>query len=305
MMSINLINDAWIPVWTRAGTSGTICPAEAAIPIVLAMPRPDLNGALTEFLIALLTTAAVPSTKRHGVRGGHRRHAQMRSGRVRPIEIHASATWVQCRAYWGPSNRCAGEEAKKKNTDFLSRAGTVAALSPSAAAASVIALQSYATQGGRGYATNPWRWSTLDNGESGSTLWGRLWPNVETREQISEKRGASSYSEAHDAIYPWLSQWRDSTVTPMVRTPSLSTGRCHVAFNSFCHLATARRAASLERKLYGLVRECRVQSGIKYAGWQHPLTPYWRRLTEEWLPARGRVDRIGYRDGRRARAVDQ
>lgn len=59
----NLITDAWIPARTRSGMVRTIRPAEVGDPdlVALALPRPDLNGAVTEFLIALLTTAATPA----------------------------------------------------------------------------------------------------------------------------------------------------------------------------------------------------------------------------------------------------
>ena len=61
-MAINLITDAWIPARMGSGAIRLIRPAEVADPelVSLAMPRPDLNGAVTEFLIGLLTTAAAP-----------------------------------------------------------------------------------------------------------------------------------------------------------------------------------------------------------------------------------------------------
>ena len=182
-----------------------------------------------------------------------------------------------------------GEEAKKKNTDFLGRAGTVAALSPSAAAASVIALQSYATQGGRGYVTSIRGGGPLSTlVVSGSTLWGRLWPNVETRGQISE-RAVSSYPEAHDAIYPWLSQWRDGTVTPDGAHPLLVYWSMPRRIQLILSSGNGETCSITGERPDALVRECGIQSGNKYAGsWQHPLTPYWRREPlEEWLPTRG------------------
>src|SRR5262245_2446692 len=62
---MNLITDAWLPVRTPAGRQ-TIQPDQIADPDVLALdfPRPDLNGAVAELLIALLATFDPPADER-------------------------------------------------------------------------------------------------------------------------------------------------------------------------------------------------------------------------------------------------
>lgn len=68
---MNLINDAWIPVRRADGTPDKIEPWRMAdhvnsnrSPIVtIASPRPDFDGALTQFLIGLLQTTCTPDEK--------------------------------------------------------------------------------------------------------------------------------------------------------------------------------------------------------------------------------------------------
>lgn len=68
---MNLINDAWIPVRRADGTTEKVEPWRLTdhvgtdkIPIVaVASPRPDFDGALTQFLIGLLQTTCTPETE--------------------------------------------------------------------------------------------------------------------------------------------------------------------------------------------------------------------------------------------------
>ena len=67
---INLIHDTWIPVRRKNGTVTNIAPwqvtecSENQELIELASVRPDFNGALIQFLIALLQTTCAPEDSR-------------------------------------------------------------------------------------------------------------------------------------------------------------------------------------------------------------------------------------------------
>ena len=67
-MAYNLIDERWIPVERRSGKVEMIAPAQIAEredpPLRIASPRPDFDGALLEFFIGLLQTAAAPATER-------------------------------------------------------------------------------------------------------------------------------------------------------------------------------------------------------------------------------------------------
>ena len=68
---MNLINDAWIPVRRADESTEKIEPwrftdhvGTGKSPIVaVASPRPDFDGALTQFLIGLLQTTCTPDTE--------------------------------------------------------------------------------------------------------------------------------------------------------------------------------------------------------------------------------------------------
>ncbi|EQD59749.1 CRISPR-associated protein Cse1, partial [mine drainage metagenome] len=68
---MNLINDAWIPARRADGTTEKIEPwrltdhiGTGKSPIIaVASPRPDFDGALTQFLIGLLQTTCTPETE--------------------------------------------------------------------------------------------------------------------------------------------------------------------------------------------------------------------------------------------------
>ena len=68
---MNLINDPWIPVQHRDGTTKLIKPWQLTVtenPVVaLDTVRPDFNAALLQFLIGLLQTAASPTTEEEWV----------------------------------------------------------------------------------------------------------------------------------------------------------------------------------------------------------------------------------------------
>jgi CRISPR system Cascade subunit CasA len=306
-MTLNLITSAWIPAFSRSGSVRAIRPAEVGDPdlVGLALPRSDLNGAVTELLIALLTTCAAP--------------ADEEAWRVwwasppLPEELDAAMaphtpafepesfmqTSLNCEAepIEGLLLDASGAETIRDNADFLARDGSVSTLSPAVAAAAVYALQAFATQGGRGYAPSVRGGGPLTTlVASGTTLWGRLWPNVETREQIAA-RAIGAMPIGIDTIYPWLNSSLEQA-TPDKANP------LHV------YWAMPRRiqlvmspgngnACSLTGECSEiLVRSFRTEhGGIDYSGWKHPFAPYYRiKLTESWLPVRGRVNRIGYRD---------
>ncbi len=68
---MNLINDAWIPVRRADGTTEKVEPwrltdhvgTDKSPIVAVASPRPDFDGALTQFLIGLLQTTCTPETE--------------------------------------------------------------------------------------------------------------------------------------------------------------------------------------------------------------------------------------------------
>ncbi|MCY4259651.1 MAG: type I-E CRISPR-associated protein Cse1/CasA, partial [Rhodobacteraceae bacterium] len=134
------------------------------------------------------------------------------------------------------------------------------------------------------------------------TLWGRLWPNVETRGQIAN-RAVNSLDSA--PIFPWLMPTRTShsksggrSTTPAdVHPLQVYWGmprRIRLEFQSVdgahCELTDAEDqvlVASYRTKNYG----------INYSeGFEHPLTPHYRQKTDSpKLPVHPNPGGISYR----------
>jgi CRISPR system Cascade subunit CasA len=308
-MALNLITSAWIPAFHRSGFVRAIRPAEVSDPdlVGLALPRPDLNGAVTELLIALLATCAAPADEE-----------AWRAWWISPplpeeldaaMAPHAPAfelsTFMQTQLDCNPDPieglliDSAGDNTVKENADMLARRGLISAMSPAMAAAAIYARQTYAPQGGPGYFV-----SIRGGGPmttilaSGRTLWGRLYPNVETRDQIAA-RAVGAIPVGLEAIYPWLmTRERRTASTPDNANP------LHVYWSMPCRIELVMTPGNGEvcsltgERSEVLVRGYRAENGgIQHSGWKHPFTPYYRvKETEDWLPVRGRLGRIGYRD---------
>jgi CRISPR system Cascade subunit CasA len=307
-MAHNLITSAWIPAFHRSGSVRAIRPAEVSDHdlIGLALPRPDLNGAVTELLIALLTTCAAPADEEawRAWWASPPSPEQLDAAMAPHAPAFELATFMQtqleCRdePIEGIFIDGPGDNTLEENADFLARAGSIAALSPAMAAAAIYARQSFSLQAGPGYFV-----SIRGGGPmttilaSGTNLWGRLWPNVETREQVAA-RAVGAIPTGRDAIYPWL-MTRDRRTTS---TPD-NTSPLRVYWSMPCRIQLVMTPSNGEAcNLTGerselLVRSYRTENGgIQHAGWQHPFTPYYRDKAKGWLPVRGRVGRIGYRD---------
>ena len=113
-------------------------------------------------------------------------------------------------------------------------------------------------------------------------LWGRLWPNVETREAI-ESRGVAGPKSGRERIFPWLAPTRTSNERAQGRPTSPRDAdplqvywgmprRIRLLFESadgrVCDLTGATDPV--------IVRACRTRNyGVQYTeGFAHPLSPY-------------------------------
>jgi CRISPR system Cascade subunit CasA len=314
---MNLLTDRWLPVRTSTGRR-VIRPDQIAEPDVLALdfPRPDFNSAVAELLIGLLSTFDPPADERDW------------AARWRERRIDANALAVAAPAFaferfaQEPGidgtplpienlliDALAGAEADASR-DLMNRAGQIKALSPGMAAAALWALQSYAPQGGSepnrdpnikqtrvGYYTSLRRGGPLTTLVlAGSDLWGLVWPNVETREQLAARFVGRPDRDPTMAL-PWMRS------NPAAITPD-NTHPCTV------YWATPRRIRleiSESRgetcSLTGGASETLVQSyvraggGPRYEGWQHPLSPHEKNAQAGgWVARRARMERVGMRN---------
>jgi CRISPR system Cascade subunit CasA len=193
-----------------------------------AWPRADFDGAAHEFLIGLLATAAAPTDDEERLAwwevppapemlqerfaeyadaffldGDGARFMQDADDLEGAVEVEVGALLIDA----------PGENTLKKNADLFVKRGSVSVLCRAAAAMALFTLQAYAPSGGEGHRTSLRGGGSLTTsavaGRAGQppNLWGRLWPNVETRAAI-ESRGVAGPQPSRERIFPWLAPTR-------------------------------------------------------------------------------------------------
>ena len=335
----NLIDASWLPVRRRSGAVERIPPWRindriGEDPIVaFDWPRPDFNGAAHELLIGLLSTAAAPEEddewkdwwweppkpeilRERFARVAHAFDLDGDGPRflqdLEPFEsgdekgskkMEVSALLIDT----------PGKQTRDHNADLFVKRGNIQTLSCSAAAMALYVLSAYAPRGiatgGRGHRQSLRKAGPLttliaaSDERNGDTLWARLWPNVETREQ-SNARAARPFIPSDPAsIFPWLEDTRTSD-TGRETTPSHvhplhvywgMPRRIRLLFNNTDERICGLTGAQDNDKI---VTHFRIkQYGINYSdGFEHPLTPYFcKKAGDKKLPVSPKPGRISYR----------
>ena len=306
----NLIHTPWLPVQRRSGVVETITPWQITTALdddpflSFAWPRPDFNGAAHEFMIGLLSTAATPANE------GGWKDWWLNPPKPESLKERFSAV-SHAFDLDGPGPRflqdldplkgadskaaaallidAPGAQTLRNNADLFVKRGSVPALCRAAAAMALFTLSAYAPSGGAGHRTSLRGGGPLTTlvvaslPKLGNTLWGRLWPNVETQGQI---RNRSTGTLQSDAVFPWLLPTRTSNpkdggrdTTPkdahplqvywsMPRRIRLEFQQVH---DQRCGLTGAEDRV--------LVASYRTRNyGTNYSeGFEHPLTPHYRQ----------------------------
>lgn len=333
----NLIDEPWIPMRRRSGTVETVPPWRVTDEVdgdpfvAFAWPRPDFNGAAHELLIGLLATSSAPEDDVEWAEEWNvppspeelrRRFAKVRDafelGGPGPRFMQDSDRLendgkgrkrVSALLIDSPA-----EKTRKENTDLFVKRDQVNTLGRAAAAMALFTINSYAPQGGSGHRTSLRGGGPLttlviaDHDKCGATLWGRLWPNVETEEQIDARQPPlAAPSKGRTAVFPWLGPTRTSDL----KHGGLETNQTDVAPLQV-YWGMPRRIRLVFEAARG--RLCDIMGtgdsmvisrfvmpkyGTNYmvAGFDHPLTPYYRKSAKktEWLPVHPEPGRISYR----------
>ena len=109
-----------------------------------------------------------------------------------------------------------GAQTLRNNADLFVKRGGAPVLCRAAAAMALFTLCSYAPAGGAGHRTSlrgggPMTTLVVAGHRGyGDTLWGRIWPNVESRERIDARFSESRQSDDPETIFPWLAPTRTS-----------------------------------------------------------------------------------------------
>ncbi|WP_088652511.1 type I-E CRISPR-associated protein Cse1/CasA [Marinibacterium profundimaris] len=291
-MPINLINHAWIPVLTKTGERKTIAPWQMADADLLRpdWPRPDLNLGCLEFLIGLIFLADPPEDS-DDWEDRQDPDPERLSDRLRPFASAFELTGDGPRFLQdledlpGAPNTpdmlfidSAGANTARNNADLMVHRGRYPVLDPALAAMALYTFQAHAPSGGAGNRT-----SMRGGGpmvtliEPGQGLWPMIWANVPD--------GMPGDPEA----LPWMQPTQVSQDKGSERYPQQG-----IEAESF--FGTPRRLRLVEDagQITGVVQR---PYGANYAGWVHPLTPYYRmKEGAELLPKHPKPGRFGYRN---------
>lgn len=309
---MNLISSAWIPVRTRGGGRRVIRPAQIVEspgdddePVAPDWARGDFDVATYELLIGLVFAAAPPKGLRDWT-------SRWRAPPDAAALDAAFAPHAPAFELMGDGPRflqdlerfeegvptpierlmvdAPGESAVKKNQDVLTHRERHAAFDPPTAAIALYAMQQFAPSGGAGNRTSmrgggPFTVLALPSEASGAGLWRAVWLNVPDGRPVDP---------ADPRVFPWMAPTRTSgNDRPTCPDDGDQRADAHPA-QAFFGMPRRLRLAFDDAQAIGFHQK---PHGVKYVGWRHPLSPYYRQKPEsDLLPAHPKAGRFGYRD---------
>lgn len=323
---MNLINDDWLPVRRESGKEEKIAPWRITEPedpiLALSAPRPDFNGALTQFLIGLLQTALMPKDENEWSkwlenplspeilkeRFGEYAHAfetegekgafmqdfdSLENGKEKPIF---------CLLIDSP-----GENTIKDNRDHFVKRDRAEKFCEACTITALFTLQVNAPSGGSGHRTSlrgggPLTTLVVLDTESDwpdeRRLWRNLWLNVLDKDRFWGNHDQSK-NQFHD-IFPWLAKTRtckrgEITVPAnasllqmywgMPRRIRIQQGCLESGVCDLCGEKTPRLIENYKTKPHG----------VKYESWRHHLSPYYKdKKKKELLPRHPKEGDVSY-----------
>lgn len=315
---MNLLLDAWIPVRRRSG-SGWIAPwqlTDEDDPVLdFDAARPDFNAALWQFCIGMLATLLPPGdpTERRErlnvppfpellkalfekdaptfqLDGDGPRFMQDFDVRMDGTEVAVAGLLIES----------PGDKTVRDNSDHFVKRDRVDALCPACSALALFTLQANAPAGGAGHRTS------LRGGGPLTTLlkfgpqarvdgalpilWQQLWLNVAERSHVLPA----------DRRWPWLSPTRSSSKGEVITAVDSPQETVYWATPRRIRLDFVDEKGTCDlcgRGSGRLVRHYVTRPhGTNYAGWVHPLSPYYRvKADAEWLPQHPQPGGLGYR----------
>jgi len=313
---MNLIFDRWIPIRRNDGSRQRIAPWQLTDGIgdnpilAVASPRPDFDGALTQFLIGLLQTTCTPDVftwRTWQTTPPTPDELRERFATVaHAFELEGERAFMQD---FHPeqldkgvpiSGLLIGSPPEDSETDLFIKQGSVNGLCNCCVAAALFSIQTDSPEGGRGYRTGLRGGGPLTTLVLGKDLWHTCWLNVLEESRylngvVPERKGDADH-------FPWLGPTRTSEQ----KSPTEVTRPSDV---------------HPDQQFWGLPRRIRLQSktdvptrcdicgessgqvyrafntrnyGVSYEGFEHPLSPHYTK-NDARLPMHPRGG-IGYRD---------
>lgn len=292
-MSLNLINDPWIPVLCADGSQRIIAPWQMAEPDVVQpdWPRPDLNIACLELLIGLVFLADPPAD---GEGWEVRRDADPQRLREK-LAPYAPAfnllgdgpLFLQdLEPFTGETSPVdmlfidsAGANTARNNADVMVHRSRYDCLDFPMAAMALYTFQADAPSGGAGNRTSMRGGGpmvTLVDPER--MLWDLVWANVPCGHPVKME------------VLPWMRPTRVSDRGQQTFSPEGEL----FGVEAFFGMPRRLRLMHDDEAVTGVIQK---PWGTNYALWKHPLSPYYRlKLGTEWLPKHPRAGHFGYRN---------
>lgn len=305
-MTLNLIEDRWMPVRRRGGNTEKITPWEISLgleddPIIGATaPRADFKGAIYQFLIGLLQTAFAPEDEEdweeywvNPPTSESLRKAFEAYRDAFEIDANGPAFMQDFDLPEGEAKGIAallieapGGKTLRDNLAHFVKDGLVVRMSPHWAALALFTLQINAPSGGAGHRTGlrgggPLTTLILPPEHTHhDSLWHKLWLNVLTQEDmVNLAEGAITNNPA--AIFPWLAPTRTSErkggeTYPVNGHPLQMYWPMPRRIRLVVKNNTAGVCDLSGEQSDTLVTIFRTKNyGVNYEGdWRHPFTPY-------------------------------
>lgn len=325
---MNLLTEPWLPVVRRDGSMDTIRPHEMTLdfdenPIVsLSISRPDWQGAMTEFLVGLISTCFAPKTDR--VWAKYLDQPPVPEDLAKAVEPVVCAFELygdgprfmqDMEAFKRQSNiiqllmDAPGDNTLKENKDLFFKRGEPQTMGQEGVAMALYTLQTYASGGGQGYRTGLRGGGPLTTLIVAPTLWQTIWWNVCTQEQLSSGGTVFSLPTAENIheIFPWLSPTQTSQkvdgVEPIIHPPDWHPSHVYwtmpwrVRLSEPTYHAEPVHCSWLERPTqvtyeYFTKSNC----GMNYSGlWRHPLSTYrYDTKKQQWIGFKSKASCLLY-----------
>lgn len=316
---MNLISERWIPVRRADGSHERIAPWQLTDgvggnnPIVaVASPRPDFDGALTQFLVGLLQTTCTPSEDQWwDWRKDAPPSPEVLKARFEAVahafELEGEKAFMQdftpgqLDKKFGIAALLIGSPPEDSETDLFIKQGSVEQLCPNCAATALFSLQTDSPEGGRGYRTGLRGGGPLTTLVLGSNLWETCWLNVLEKDRYLA--GVAPEKDAEYERFPWFAPTRTSETEPPVgvtttpvdihpdqqfwsvpRRIRLLAEECGTTICDICGDETRQVYRAFKTKNYG----------VNYDGFEHPLSPHYTKDGAR-LPVHPQLGGIGYR----------
>ncbi|MCQ9156512.1 type I-E CRISPR-associated protein Cse1/CasA [Acidomonas methanolica] len=292
-MSLNLIDEPWIPVLCTDGSRRIVAPWQMGEPDIVQpdWPRPDLNIACLEFLIGLVFLADPPADSEEW---DARRDADPQ--RLRKKLSHYAPAFnllgdgprflQDLEPLSGEGNPVdmlfidsAGANTARNNADVMVHRSRYDRLDFPMAAMALYTFQADAPSGGAGNRTSMRGGGpliTLVDPER--MLWDLVWANTPCGQPANMEK------------LPWM---RPTRVSDMGQQTSPPEGELF-GVEAFFGMPRRLRLLHDDEAVTGVIQK---PWGTNYILWKHPLSPYYRmKPGSEWLPKHPRAEHFGYRN---------